>query len=193
MKTSWMSAPWTPADSRAAEMAALPKAVAGTEERLPRNDPIGVRRAETITTFLLISDGCVAQRYHGRNHAHWHSLGVRSCDHPPPRCVLAQKLEYTSQLKAAIFWFKVPARDPVQIWLRLKRSETSGRFSFHHPEKLFWNPGLDLPHGVQLGVRHDDPEKVNPLSAQWVGCILSEAAHHAIVMAQTGQDVGNVL
>ena len=38
-------------------MAMEPNLVAGTLDSEPINDPIGVRRAETITTVLLISEG----------------------------------------------------------------------------------------------------------------------------------------
>ena len=56
MKTSWMSGAESPAESMAAVMAAAPSCGAGTDDKAPRKDPIGVRRADTITTALLISD-----------------------------------------------------------------------------------------------------------------------------------------
>ena len=56
MKTSWTSSPEMPADSIAALMAIDPSWVAGTLESAPMKEPIGVRRADAITTALLISD-----------------------------------------------------------------------------------------------------------------------------------------
>jgi len=56
MKTSSTSDPEILADSIAASMAIDPSLVAGTEESPPRKEPIGVRRADAITTALLISD-----------------------------------------------------------------------------------------------------------------------------------------
>ena len=38
-------------------MAMEPSLVAGTLDREPINDPVGVRRAEALTTVLLISEG----------------------------------------------------------------------------------------------------------------------------------------
>ncbi len=43
----------TPARSRAARMATDPRAGAGSEDSLPRNDPTGVRAAERITRFFI--------------------------------------------------------------------------------------------------------------------------------------------
>ena len=83
--------------------------------------------------------------------------------------------------------------DPVQIWLRLKRSETSGRFSFHHPQEFLGYAGLHFPHGIEFLVREDDPEEVYTLTAQGIGSILSKTAYHAVVVPQSGKDFRNVL
>ncbi len=50
MITSFTSSGFTPAFSTAALMAAAPSSVAGTVERLPPKEPMGVRTAETMTT-----------------------------------------------------------------------------------------------------------------------------------------------
>ena len=76
--------------------------------------------------------------------------------------------------------------DPVQIWLRLKRSETSGRFSFHHPQEFLGYAGLHLPHGIELLVGEDDPKEVHALAPQRIGCILPKPAYHAVVVSQSG-------
>ncbi len=46
----------TPARSRAALIAMEPRAGAGSEDSLPRNDPIGVRTAERMTRFFIGAD-----------------------------------------------------------------------------------------------------------------------------------------
>ena len=51
--TSSRSAPLMPADSRAARTAALPSCTAVSGASAPRNAPIGVRLAETMTTSWL--------------------------------------------------------------------------------------------------------------------------------------------
>ena len=81
----------------------------------------------------------------------------------------------------------------MQIWLRLKRPETSGRFSFHHPQELLGHAGFDLPHGIEYVVGHDRTKEVYTLSSEWVRRILPESANHAVVVPQSGKNVGNVL
>jgi hypothetical protein len=55
MMTSSMSAASTFDRSRAALMAAAPRSEALKEEKAPRNFPIGVRAAETITAELEVT------------------------------------------------------------------------------------------------------------------------------------------
>ena len=52
MKTVFTSSGLTPARSSAALMAVAPSRGAGTGASEPKNAPIGVRAAPTITTFL---------------------------------------------------------------------------------------------------------------------------------------------
>src|SRR5690349_23441540 len=52
MNTVFTSSGLTPARSKAARMAVAPSRGAGTDDREPRNAPIGVRAAPTITTFF---------------------------------------------------------------------------------------------------------------------------------------------
>ena len=75
---------------------------------------------------------------------------------------------------------------PAQIWLRLKRPETSGRFSLHDSEKLLGHAGLYLPHGVQGLVAHDRTEQMDALAPNRVRRILSETTDHAVVVPETG-------
>src|SRR5262249_12679118 len=53
MMTCSTSSGRTPARLRAPRIAAAPSAGAGTEESLPRNEPIGVRAAERMTTSFI--------------------------------------------------------------------------------------------------------------------------------------------
>ena len=82
---------------------------------------------------------------------------------------------------------------PAQIWLRLKRPETSGRFSFHDPKELLGHAGLHFPHGVQGWIGQDRTEQMDALTPKRVRRVLSEPADHAVVVPKTGQDFRNVL
>src|SRR6516164_2784704 len=72
MITSWMSVAATPPASSAALMAALPSCTAESGERAPRNAPMGVRLADTMTT----SEGDMA--------ASFDFVSARQCAADPP-------------------------------------------------------------------------------------------------------------
>jgi hypothetical protein len=59
MTTSCTSTDAIPARSTAAEIAAAPSFGALTDERLPPNEPIGVRTALTITAWSISDEKCL--------------------------------------------------------------------------------------------------------------------------------------